>query len=129
MRKKVIKVIFSLLLILAISLIAVNYIYAEWTPNWDAFDNQDTGNTGKMVTNAGSTIIRIFQIFGIGVAVVVTVAHGILYMISATGAKKAECKSHLINSVVGLLFILAASAVLELVKMFIDGNFNNYAAP
>lgn len=129
MKRKIIKVIFSLLLILAISLIAVNYIYADWSPNWAAFDNQDTGNTGKIVTNAGSTIIRIFQILGIGITVAVTIGHGILYMVSATGAKKAECKAHLFNSVIGLLFILAASAILEIVKMFIDSNLNNYTAP
>lgn len=129
MKRKVMKIIFSILLISAISLIAINSIYADWSPNWEAFDNQDTGNTGKMVTNAGSTIIRIFQIVGIGIAVAVTIGNGILYMAAATGARKAEVKSHLFNSIIGLIFILAASALLEIVKMFFDDNLNNYQAP
>lgn len=125
--KKCVKVIFSLLIVFIMFFMFVQSfsVVEAWKPDFEQFDNQDTGNTGKMVTNAGSVLISIFQIMGLGVAITMLVVNGISYVFTAVGDKKAEIKKHLGNYALGCVFVLAASAILEIVKDFLDKNYND----
>lgn len=106
----------------------INYTYAAGDGYaWDfkQFDGQDTGDTGIMVESAGATIIAIFQVFALGIAIIMLVITGIMYVLSATGDKKAELKKHMPNYLVGVVFTFGAVAILQIVREFINENVNN----
>lgn len=106
----------------------INYTYAAGDGYaWDfkQFDGQATGQTGVMVEDAGATIIAIFQVAALGIAILMLVATGIMYVLSATSDKKAELKKHMPNYLVGVVFTFSAVVILQIVRDFIDKNFNN----
>ena len=64
------------------------------------------------------------QVIAIGVAILMLVATGIMYVLSATSDKKAEMKKHIPNYLVGVAFTFSAAVILEIVHAFIQGNIN-----
>lgn len=122
--KKNVKKIFIILMFLI--LIFSFFVTSSYGYNWDfeRFDGMDTGEPGQMVESAGATIITIFQVIALGIAIMMLIATGIMYVAASTGDEKAKLKKHLPNYIVGVVFTFAAAAILGIVRDFIDSNFN-----
>ena len=123
MKKNVKKMLVILMFSILIFSCFVNFAYGyDW--DFEQFDGVSTGSTGNKIETAGSTIIKIFQVAALGVAILMLVATGIMYILSASSEKKAEMKKHIPNYIVGVVFTFSAAVLLEIVSVFIQGNIN-----
>ena len=81
-------------------------------------DGQSATQTDA-IAKAGGTIYKTIQNIGIIVAVIVTVAFGIQWIV-ATPAKKAELKGKMWNLVIGIAILLLASWLVGQVGNFVN---------
>ena len=82
--------------------------------NGAAVDNSDiTDRTLKL----GGTIITIFQLVGVGVAVMMLIVLAMKYMLAAPG-DKADIKKHAVVYIVGAVILFAVSGILEIIEQF-----------
>lgn len=72
----------------------------------------------KIISNA----IAIVQIIGLGIAIIMLISLGMKYMVGSI-EEKVEVKKHAGVYVLGAIVFFAATAILEIVQMFIQGNF------
>ena len=93
----------------------------------DNFNIDDTGKTavGKgesFVAGILNNAIAIVRVIGLGIAIIMLFSLGIKYM---TGSieEKAEVKKHAIVFTLGAVIFFAATAILEIIQMFIQLNF------
>lgn len=119
--KKVLIILMTVFLVLA-CFTSISYGY-DW--DFEQFDNVSTGATGTKLENSGATIIKIMQVIALGVAILMLVVTGVMYVLSATSEKKAEMKKHIPNYLVGVAFTFSSAVLLEIVSVFIEGNINN----
>ena len=122
--KKFFIILISFILIFSVGITSV-YGY-DW--NFEQFDEENTGvdvgKAGEMINDSGATIIAIFQVIAMGIAVMMLVVTGIMYIFSSTSDKKAELKKHMPNYIVAVVLTFAAGTILGIVRDFIDGNIN-----
>ena len=81
--------------------------------------------TPSKIENAGATIIAMFQVLALGIAILMLVVLGIRYVLSATTDKKAEIKKNMPNYFVGVLFTFSSVAILQIIRVFINKNVNS----
>lgn len=124
MRKSVKKILIVVMSIMLMLMFLATISYGAYKWDFEQFDGVSTGNTGTKIESAGATIIKIMQVIAIGVAILMLVATGIMYVLSATSDKKAEMKKHIPNYLVGVAFTFSAAVILEIVHAFIQGNIN-----
>lgn len=103
-----------------------NFVYG-YDFDYEQFDkyHNKTGEAGKIVETAGSTIIALVQIIAVGVAVIMIVIIGITYVTSATSDNKVQMKKNLPNYIIGLVITFTAAVLLQIVKEFINDNVNS----
>lgn len=94
------------------------------------FSTDTTGNTGiKEGTNLAAGIVNnaiaIVQIIGLGIAIIMLFSLGMKYMVGSV-EDKAEVKKHAMVYVIGAVIFFAATAILEIIQMFIKMNFIVY---
>ena len=117
MNKNVLKVITILLMIAAIAVAAISPVMAK-APDPKTFDNYtDSTGAGKSAKRIVGTLIDVFQIVGVGVAIIMLVMLAIKYL-SAAPNEKAEIKKSVSIYVLGAVLLFAASGVLEIVQRF-----------
>ena len=121
MNKKIMKKIICIFIFIILMLSFSQVVFADWTPKIDELTSGDVKKAGNMAIDVFGSIINIIQLFGMGIAVLILVFIGIQY-VAAAPSQKAEIKNKTINFIIGAVLIFSASAILQLVKIFIDGN-------
>jgi len=119
MKKKTIVKIMSIALMVAmIAFCLHNVAFATDGINWTPDGNSGTdGGAGDSIKDIINAILRVAQIIGVGVAVIMLVVLAIKY-ISAAPSEKAEIKKHAIIYVVGAVVLFAASAIMGIIRNF-----------
>lgn len=121
--KKLVKVISILIVFLIIGL-CFSQVFAAWDAPFDELNSGNTKKAGNMAISGIGAVISLFQVIGIGVGVVCLVAIGIRYMYGSP-EHKAKIKDDAIIYIVGAVLVFSATAILQIVKMFVDGNINS----
>ena len=117
MNKKVMKVITILLMVAAIAFAVISPAMAK-APSPGDFDSYtDSTGAGSSAKRIVGTLIDVFQIVGVGVAIIMLVMLAIKYL-SAAPNEKAEIKKSVSIYVLGAVLLFAASGVLEIVQRF-----------
>jgi len=114
MKKKIlITLTFTIFLITVFSTVYANGINPVGIVN----DPSDDGV--KTLYSLGNNIISIFQVVGVGMALVALIVLGIRYMYSSPN-EKAEIKNKLIPFVIGGTLLFGAATLINLVEGFIN---------
>jgi hypothetical protein len=111
-------------LIIAIVIFNAGTKVFGWNADWTQFDNKDAGNASKAITNVAGALINIVSIVAAAIAIIMLIALGIKYVSSGVSGK-AEVKKNIAGYVTGAVILFAASGILKLIQMFVDGNINN----
>ena len=120
--KKQVKIITTILMILAILCSLANIVFGSAIITSLSGDKTAT-ITSTSMTNLGSKIIGTIQVLGIMIAVVILLVLGIKYMVGSA-EEKAEYKKTMMPYVVGALLIFAASTIVNILYNVI-GNFSS----
>ena len=120
--KKQVKIITTILMILAILCSLANIVFGSAIITSLSGDKTAT-ITSTSMTNLGSKIIGTIQVLGIIIAVVILLVLGIKYMVGSA-EEKAEYKKTMMPYVVGALLIFAASTIVNILYNLI-GNFSS----
>lgn len=112
--KKQIKVLTTIIMIIAVIATLGNLVLA-----FDAGSTIDSINGATNVdasgfTNLGGKIVRVLQIVGVVVAVVVLLVIGIKYMVGSA-EEKAEYKKVMIPYLIGALLVAAGTTIVRVV--------------
>ena len=113
--KKILKITAMVLLMLVVTLIAVNSF--ALTPSEVTADTS-VSTTG--ISNIGKKLVAVLQAVGIVLSVVVLIVLGIKYMLGSA-EEKAEYKKTMMPYLIGALLIFAASALANVVYNFFTG--------
>lgn len=113
--KKILKITAMVLLMLMVSLIAVNSF--ALTPS-DVTADTTVGTDG--ISNIGKKLVGVLQAVGIVLSVVVLIVLGIKYMLGSA-EEKAEYKKTMMPYLIGALLIFAASSLANVVYNFFTG--------
>lgn len=119
LRKTLIIIMF---LFLSFSLCATTVF--GFTFDFNQFEGLADDTLSQKIQGPGATIISIFQVFAMGIAVMMLIATGIMYILASTSDKKAELKKHVPNYLLGAILTFSASILLKLVAEFITKNIN-----
>jgi hypothetical protein len=122
-KNKVLKIFFIIAIAGIISMLLCQCVQG-WTIDTEPFDNVSAGRTGNTVTKIVGALINIVSTISAGIAIIMLVIIGVTYVIKGPEGK-AEVKKGLISYVVGAIILFAASGILKLLQVFIDGNINN----
>lgn len=117
MKNKLLKISFSLLLILTTLFIIVVPSFA-----WDdpaAIKATDKSGVAKTAQNIAGEILAVVQVIGAAVAVIMLIILAIKY-ISAAPNDKAEIKKHAVVYIVGAVVLFAASGILGIIRGFAE---------
>lgn len=117
---KIIKNICIILIIIMISSCIFNFVYAT-----EVIIGMYNGNAGDSETGGGISetrkiigrIISIVQVFGVFIAVAMSMILGIKYMYASPG-DKAQIKNHLTVYIIGAVIMFGAVGILGIVKSF-----------
>lgn len=71
----------------------------------------------QFVKDILKTILTVIRIFASGLAAIVITVLGIKYMMAAP-SEKAQIKSQLINFTIGIVVVIAATGIIEIVRNF-----------
>jgi len=117
MSKKMLKSI-AILLMVAIMVIGfVSPAFAAREINVKEYDTYTGGDATKSAKRIVGALIDVFQVVGVGVAIIMLVMLAIKYL-SAAPNEKAEIKKSVSIYVLGAVLLFAASGVLEIVQQF-----------
>ena len=116
------KIIISLMVVfLCVALVATftHSAYADWATtaisNVEAASGDDTTN-GSVRSITGS-LLAVFRIAAVGIALIMLVVVSIKYM-SAAPEGKAEIKKHAVIYVVGAIVLFASAGILGIIESF-----------
>ena len=122
MNKKVLRVITILLMAILVVGACVSPVMAKIeAPNPNDFSGGDSSGAKDSANSIVAALIDIFQVVGVGVAVIMLVMLAIKYL-SAAPNEKAEIKKSVSIYVLGAVLLFAASGILEIVQKFATGN-------
>ena len=82
----------------------------------------DNSNVSKTAMSVGGTILTIFKVAGVGIAVMMLIIIAMKYMLAAPG-DKADIKKHAVVYVVGAVILFAASGILQIIET-LSGNLD-----
>ena len=124
--KKQVKIITTILMILAILCSLANIVFGSAIITSLSGD-KTTAITSTGMTNLGGKIIGTIQVLGIIIAIVVLLGLGIKYMVGSA-EEKAEYKKTMMPYVVGALLIFAASTIVNILYGVISGAASSTSA-
>ena len=118
------KIIINILVILSILMLLQSFIIstisnADVTKNNIKQFNPQVTTGGNNVKNIIGSILNIIRIIGAAVAICMLLVVATKYIIASAG-ERADIKKYAINYVIGALIFLSASAILTLIKNFIN---------
>lgn len=120
--KKILKIVIVMLLLLLVGLTINNQVLA-WDMHLEDYQNSNGGRAGHTITSIVGSIIAVTSTIGAGVAIIMLMVMGILYV--TRGAEgKAEVKKDLTGYITGAIILFGASGILKLLQMFFDANLN-----
>ena len=125
MKKNIKKIFVVLMFFILILSCLMTTVYGDYDWDFEQFDGASTGSAGTKIESSGATVIKIFQVIAVGVAILMLVVTGIMYVLSATTEKKDELKKHMPNYIIGVCLTFSAAVLLEIVSSFINANINN----
>lgn len=119
--KKQVKVISSILIIVALLISLSNVVLAtDLSGKIDEIAKGNSSVATDKVVDLGKTIVTIMQTIGIVVAVVVLLVLGIKYMMGSA-EEKAEYKKTMIPYLVGAVLIFASTTIVNIVYQLANG--------
>ena len=122
MKKRVLSIFLIMILIVASVMPIVNAIDSDEALN-NILGGTAQGNiTGKASSVAG-TVISVFQVVGVAIAIIMLLTLAMKYMMASPG-DKADIKKHAVPYVIGAVCLFAASGILEILEKFAE-NINN----
>ena len=127
MSKKMLKCIAILLMVAIVVVGFVSPAFAAKDIDVGSFDDYDGGDATKSAKRIVGALIDVFQVVGVGVAIIMLVMLAIKYL-SAAPNEKAEIKKSVSIYVLGAVLLFAASGVLEIIQQFADNVGKNAAA-
>ena len=118
MNKKVFKII-SIVMMAALIVSAISSVaFARTNINPQDYMNKvDNTGAADSAERIVGTLIDVFQVVGVGVAIIMLVMLAIKYL-SAAPNEKAEIKKSVSIYVLGAVLLFAAAGVLEIVQAF-----------
>ncbi len=124
MNKTIIKLIVMILVICLIASYAFSVEAAKF--DWGGeIGNADNGSDGSGAHNAAvnitGSLLTIFRIVAVGVAMIMLVVVAIKYM-SAAPEGKAEIKKHAVIYIVGAIVLFASAGILKIIENFSTSN-------
>lgn len=114
--KKIFKKIFMILLFSLLIFFTSRNVYAALDPTSIVDSGPSTDGTNSLY-DIGNIILGIFQVIGIGCAMIALLVLGIRYMYSAPD-EKAEVKKKLIPFVVGGFLVFGATSFIKIIETF-----------
>ena len=116
--KKTVKILLTLVVFALVASIAGSVFAVD--PSQFTGSDTDISNT---MGNLSNIILRVVQVIGTAVAVIMLIVLAIKY-ISAAPGDKAEIKKHAVVYVVGAVILFAATGILGLIQSF-SSNIHN----
>jgi len=126
MKKNIIlKIILTIFLLTLISFICIQTVQGfDWKGQMTEFEGVQAGNSSNTVTGIMGALINIVSVIAAGIAIIMLIVMGVGYV--TQGAEgKADFKKGLPTYIAGAVILFAASGILKLVQVFIDGNVNS----
>lgn len=125
--KKQVKIISIMLMVILImaSLSSIVLAVPEMGDKINQIGKGNDTNTSQ-IENFGKTLVTIFQVIGIVVAVVVLLVLGIKYMMGSA-EEKAEYKKTMIPYLIGAALIFASSTIVNVVYSVINSGAGQFA--
>lgn len=125
--KKQVKIISIMLMVILImaSLSSIVLAVPEMGDKINQIGQGNDTNTAQ-IENFGKTLVTIFQVIGIVVAVVVLLVLGIKYMMGSA-EEKAEYKKTMIPYLIGAALIFASSTIVNVVYSVINSGAGQFA--
>ena len=117
MSKKMLKSITILLMVAVMVIGFVSPAFAARNINVSEYDTYSGGDATTSAKRIVGALIDVFQVVGVGVAIIMLVMLAIKYL-SAAPNEKAEIKKSVSIYVLGAVLLFAASGVLEIVQQF-----------
>lgn len=126
MKIKLNRVLKILLIIVLLSFLFMTFCGTvdAWNANFGQFDDKVAEKSGETVTNIVGAVINLVSIVAAGIAIIMFIIIGLNYIQSGPEGK-ADAKKELPSYITGAIILFAASGILKLLQMFIDGNINN----
>ena len=118
MRKKRIKVIFSVILLLLYMICFANVAFAD-NFDFDKFDNKGISSVDEATQSVMGTAIQVIRIVGTGVSIVMLSYIGIKYM-TAAPSEKADFKRSAAIFILGAILIFGATNILAIIMGFAE---------
>lgn len=84
--------------------------------------NEGVDMAKKEANSIISNFILVFQVIGVGIAIIMLISLGAKYMMGSI-EQKAEIKKHAVVYVVGAVIFFGAFGILTIIQEFIKGNF------
>lgn len=116
------KKIFALILTLFIAVFCTYTIVFADSPfvaTIEQFEGKDGGLEGKeFATDIIKQVLTAIRVFAAGLAIIMITVMGIKYMMAAP-TEKAEVKTKLINFIIGIALVVAATTIIDLVREFV----------
>ena len=103
-----------ILIVITILLLNIN-VFADSMLN--DFKNPTNTVGTENIGNTLGKVIYVFQVIGMGVAVIMLVALGIKYLVSST-SERAEIKKHMAVYVLGAVLLFGAAGISALIRNF-----------
>lgn len=122
MKKNIVKTISIFLLILVMASLLMSSIsqaasYSSIDIDFVAGNAQDTSGAGGTILSLMQSLIVVFQVAAVGVAVIMLIVLAIKYM-TAAPSDKADIKKSATAYVVGAVVLFAASGILGIIRNF-----------
>lgn len=112
------KIISTIALVLCLIFVATNSFAA--VSHFKGEINPEGSDTVKSIL---STVLAIVRTVGAGVAVLILMVIGCKYMLASAG-ERAEIKKYAIHYVVGAVVLFASSAIISIIKSFVDSSLS-----
>lgn len=122
MKKRVLSIFLIMILIVASVMPIVNAIDSDKALN-NILEGTAQGNITKKANSVAGTVISVFQVVGVAIAIIMLLTLAMKYMMASPG-DKADIKKHAVPYVIGAVCLFAASGILKILEKFAE-NINN----
>lgn len=123
MFKKFLILVINIILLLSILYMMYFYCMAFEVSTTFGGDLAKVENAKTATTEIIGTVLSIIRIAAAGIAVVILMVIGCKYMLASAG-DRADIKKYAINYVIGAFILFGATALVSIVKIFIDSSFD-----
>lgn len=109
-------VVIILAILMILSCIVPNFIYATSWTDTTQFTSSDTG-LNDSIRNIIGAILNVTRIIATGVAIIMLTVLAMKYMMSAPN-DRADIKKHAVVYIVGAVILFAGTGILTIIKQF-----------